>query len=127
MTVEGKLIVKGESQTFGNNGFVKRQIVIETNEQYPQKIPIDFVQGKSDLPDPYSLGESLIVSVNIRGNEYQGKYFLSAQGWKIERVPLSADQQAQPQAQQLPNEPVMPGPNEAVQNTQEEEDIDLPF
>ena len=84
--VIGKIIALNDSETVGNNGFEKRLIVIETEEQYSQKVPIEFVQGKCALLDNFIVGENVKVSVNIRGNEYNGKYYVSLQGWKIEKL-----------------------------------------
>jgi len=85
MELQGKIIVLNDTETVGSNGFEKRLIVIESDEQYPQKIPVDFVQGKVNLLDDFLIGESVKISVNVRGNEYNGKYYVSLQGWKIER------------------------------------------
>jgi hypothetical protein len=43
-TIKGKLKIKGETKEFGNNGFTKREIVIETVETYPQSILIEFIK-----------------------------------------------------------------------------------
>ena len=83
--VIGKIIVLNDSETVGSNGFEKRLIVVETDEQYPQKVPVDFVQSKCVLLDNFIVGESVKISVNVRGNEYNGKYYVSLQGWKIEK------------------------------------------
>lgn len=85
MEVIGKIIVINDTESVGTNGFEKRLIVVETDEQYPQKVPVDFVQGKVNMLDDYLLGEKVKVSVNVRGNEYNGKYYVSLQGWKIEK------------------------------------------
>ncbi|WP_394749561.1 DUF3127 domain-containing protein [Spongiimicrobium salis] len=89
MELEGTVKLIGDTQTFGSNGFRKREMVITTDEQYPQDILIEFVQDKCDLLDQYRLGETVKVSINIRGREWvnqQGetKYFNSIQGWRIE-------------------------------------------
>ena len=49
MEVQGKIKQIGDVQTFGNNGFRKREVVITTEEQYPQHLMIEFVQDKTDL------------------------------------------------------------------------------
>ena len=36
MEVQGKVKMIGETETVGNNGFRKRDIVVTTDEQYPQ-------------------------------------------------------------------------------------------
>ena len=92
MEITGKIKLIGETETVGSAGtFKKRLIVISTEEQYPQHVPVDFVQDKTSVLDKYQVGEEVKVSVNVRGNEYNGKYYVSLNGWKIERL-----SQAQP-------------------------------
>ncbi|WP_435136610.1 DUF3127 domain-containing protein [Formosa sp. A9] len=91
MEVQGRIKMVGETQTFGSNGFRKREVVVTTEEQYPQHILVEFVQDKTDLLNNYSVGQNVKVSINLRGREWvnpQGetKYFNSIQGWRIEAV-----------------------------------------
>ena len=67
MEVIGKVKLMGETQTFGSNGFRKRELVVTTDEQYPQMIMIEFVQDKCDLLNSYSVGQDVKVSINLRG------------------------------------------------------------
>lgn len=71
--------------------FTKREVVLTTNEQYPQHVLIEFTQDKCDLLDPYKKGDEVKISINIRGKEWvnpQGetRYFNSIHGWKIEKT-----------------------------------------
>ena len=89
MELTGTIKVINETQTFGEKGFRKREIVLTTKEEYPQDILIEFVQDKCDLLDNYGIGQEATISINIRGREWinpEGvdKYFVSLQGWKIE-------------------------------------------
>jgi hypothetical protein len=89
MEVIGRIKVVGKTATFGSNGFRKRELVVTTNEQYPQDINIEFVQDKCDILDKYKEGQSVKVSINLRGREWinpqgEAKYFNSIQGWRIE-------------------------------------------
>ncbi|CAM4237888.1 DUF3127 domain-containing protein [Zobellia nedashkovskayae] len=125
MEVQGKVKMVGETQTFGNNGFRKREIVLTTDEQYPQHIMVEFVQDKTDLLNNFKVGQDVKVSINLRGREWtnpQGevKYFNSIQGWRIEGV------QTEQSAAGMPPVP----PAEAFQpadNLNEEDHDDLPF
>lgn len=70
--------------------FKKREFVIETNEQYPQIILLEFVQDKCGLLDSYEVFDKVKVSINIRGREWvnndgQTKYFNTIQAWRIEK------------------------------------------
>ena len=91
MELQGKIKLINETQTFGSNGFRKRELVITTEEQYPQHILIEFVQDKTDLLNNYKVGQTVKISINVRGREWvnpQGetKYFNSIQGWRIEAL-----------------------------------------
>lgn len=125
MEVQGKIKLVGETQTFGSNGFRKRELVVTTEEQYPQHIMVEFVQDKTDLLNSYAIGQMVKVSINLRGREWtnpQGevKYFNSIQGWRIENL------QAEQPSGDIPPVP----PIEAfapAEDLNEEEHDDLPF
>src|SRR6056300_1471765 len=91
MEVQGRVKMIGETQTFGSNGFRKREIVVTTEEQYPQHIMVEFVQDKTELLNSYQVGQQVKININLRGREWvnpQGetKYFNSVQGWRIEVI-----------------------------------------
>jgi translation initiation factor IF-3 len=94
MEVKGIIKLINETQTFGEKGFRKREVVVTTQDsQYPQHILIEFVQDKTELLDHYKEGQEVTISINLRGREYtnpQGevKYFNSLNGWKIEAEPI---------------------------------------
>lgn len=125
MEVQGKIKAIGETQTFGSNGFRKREIVITTEEQYPQHIMVEFVQDKTDLLNAYQVGQQAKISINLRGREWvnpQGetKYFNSIQGWRIEALQNEAG------GENLP--PVPPADAfEPATDLNEDEHDDLPF
>ena len=85
MELNGSVHLIGQTETVGNNGFTKRQLVIATSEQYVQYIPIDFVKDKTSVLDNFKAGDNVTVSINVRGSEYNGKYYVNLQGWKINK------------------------------------------
>jgi len=125
MEVQGKIKMVGETQTFGNNGFRKREIVVTTEEQYPQHIMVEFVQDKTDLLNNYAVGQNVKISINLRGREWvnpQGetKYFNSIQGWRIENAEQTASSTDMP--------PMPPAEAfEPANDLNEEDHDDLPF
>lgn len=71
------------------NTFKKRELVITTEERYPQTVMVEFTQDNTTLLDNVKEGQQATVSINIRGREWQSpkgetKYFVSLQGWKID-------------------------------------------
>lgn len=124
MEVQGKIKIIGDTKTFGSNGFQKRELVITTEEQYPQTLMIEFVQDKTSLLDSFQVGQPVKIGVNLRGREWvspQGetKYFNSIQGWRIENL---AAQQPGQQANVPP-----PDQFEPANDLNEEDYDDLPF
>jgi len=55
-------------QTF-QSGFQKREMILLTEEQYPQPISIEFLSDKISLLDHVSEGEKGKIGINIRGRE----------------------------------------------------------
>lgn len=133
MEVSGRIKMIDDTKAFGANGFRKREMVVTTDEQYPQHIMIEFTQDKCDLLNSYTVGEPVKVSINLRGREWvnpQGetKYFNSIQGWRIEKAGTEAPQgyQQAPQGyQQAP--PAGNDRFEPATGFKEEEHDDLPF
>lgn len=126
MEVTGKIrVINPEQQVSAS--FRKRELVVTTEEQYPQYISINFVQDKCDLLNSYNVGEAVKVSINLRGREWvnpQGetKYFNDIQGWRIERMQAEAPAPAAAMAPMPPAEAFAP-----ATNFNEEEHDDLPF
>ena len=91
MEVAGKIKWIDEVKTYGESGFRKRQVVITTQEQYPQSLLIEFIQDKCNLLDNFQLGQSVKIGINLRGREWvnpegETKYFNSIQGWRIDEI-----------------------------------------
>lgn len=111
MNVKGKVKAVFETQTF-ESGFQKREFVITTFEEYPQDVKFELYKEKCDLLNDLKEGDSLDVHFNIRGNEYNGRYYVNLNAWKIDKL----------EAEQAPDNKVN---TEFVDNLQE--DDSLPF
>lgn len=125
MELQGKIKLIGETQSIGSNGFRKRELVLTTEEQYPQHILVEFIQDKTDLLNNFQVGQAIKVGINLRGREWinpqgEAKYFNAIQGWRIENL-----QQAHPSG---PAAPVPPAAAfEPAADLTEDEPNDLPF
>ena len=124
MEVIGKIKWIDETKEYGTNGFRKREVVVTTEEQYPQNILVEFVQDKCDLLNAFQIGRQVKVSINLRGREWtnpegQVKYFNSIQGWRIEEVTEELNKEMPP----------MPPPTtfESAEGEDNEVEDDLPF
>jgi hypothetical protein len=85
--VIGSIIHIGNTEVVGSAGtFKKRLLVVKTNGEHPQEVPIDFVQDKCEVLDKYAIGQAVKVGINIRGNSYNGKWYCSLNGWRIDKL-----------------------------------------
>ena len=133
MEIQGRIKQIFPSQIIGQNGFEKRDLVIITEEQYPQTIIIQFTQQRCDLLNNLQVGQNVKVYINIRGREWtnpQGetKYFNTIEGWKIEVIQTTNVANQQP-VQQAPQQPVaqaapVPPPQRAPQQVQQPQIFD---
>ena len=88
MQIEGIVKVINPTQIVSAS-FKKRELVITTEEQYPQHVQIEFQQEKVEDLNSLQVGQKVKVSINIKGREWvspQGetKYFNTITGWKID-------------------------------------------
>ena len=108
MEIQGRIKTIFATETVGQNGFQKRDLVITTDGQYPQDIIIQFAQGNCAVLDRFQVGQMVKIHFNLQGREWtspQGevKYFNTVVGWKIEVVqPVQQYQQPMQQYQQAP-------------------------
>lgn len=91
MEIQGRIKVIFATESVGQNGFQKRDVVITTDGQYPQDIIIQFAQGNCALLDNLQIGQIVKIHFNLQGREWtspQGevKYFNTVVGWKIELI-----------------------------------------
>ncbi len=82
--VDGKLhkIFETEQKT---DKFRAREFVLEVVDgQYPQMVKFQLTQDKCELLDAHSEGDELKVHFDLRGREWNGKYFTNLQAWRVE-------------------------------------------
>lgn len=88
MKVIGFLYAIGSTEYISDK-FQKRDIVVETDEKYPQWLTIQVVNDQCDDIDRFQLGDHLEIDINLRGRKYISKkdgsecYFNSIQAWKM--------------------------------------------
>lgn len=82
--VEGKLhkVFDTEQKT---DSFRAREFVLEvTDGQYPQMVKFQLTQDKCELMDSHSEGDELTVHFDLRGREWNGKYFTNLNAWRVD-------------------------------------------
>ncbi len=119
----GKVKLIQEPQTFAS-GFTKREMVVTVEDgKYPQEINLEFLQDKVSLLDEVAEGQEIKVFFDIRGREYNGRYFNNLVGWKLEAGEGAAAAPAAPAVPAGDDRPPLPADSEAPS----EEDDEIPF
>ena len=90
MKVTGKIHNVGALRVVSEK-FKSKDVVILTEDKFPQYITIQFTQDKTDLISQNNIGEQVEVSVNLKGREWKSpqgeiKYFNTIEGWQINSV-----------------------------------------
>ncbi|WP_394131809.1 DUF3127 domain-containing protein [Shewanella maritima] len=128
----------GDTMTFGNNGFTKREFVIKAtgpdeNTSYPNYIALELIKDKCSLLDQYRVGDEVQVTFNISGRLWQAqdkpeRCFTSLQVWKMASAQQSDNQQNE---HVQPDMPATPPKAQTSQPTQKPVvdvwDDDIPF
>jgi hypothetical protein len=120
--IEGKLHRKFEVEN-KTATFQTREFVLEVNtNNYMQYIKFQLTQDRCGVIDPFNQGDRVKVHFDLRGREWNEKYFTNLNAWKIEKagedvviVPPPSSHEDFPDSQ---SEPVFGSP---------EDDDDLPF
>jgi|TARA_B100001939_G_C16730050_1_gene525067 hypothetical protein len=128
MEIQGKIKLIKEVQEISAT-FKKRELILTTDEQYPQTLSVEFIQDKTDLLNNFEVNQSVKVGINLRGREWENpetkelKYFNSIQGWRIDLIdsnPGVSNEDLPPLDSLSPFEP-------ADDNDDNQELDDLPF
>ena len=94
--IEGKLVKVYDMEVKGTSSFRTREFVIETMETYPQFVKFQSVQDKCDLLNQFQEGEIIKVSFDLRGRQWQDKYFTNLNAWRIEKSSNTSSPSAAP-------------------------------
>ncbi len=108
--------------------FQTREFVISTDGQYPQFIKFQLTQDRCELISNFEEGKDIKVFFDLRGREWQEKYFTNLNAWKIESAATESVDAANPIPAAIGEPPEMggfPTANDAVPANNDLDD--LPF
>lgn len=124
-----------DAQTF-DSGFYKRDFVITTQDQYPSDVKFAALKEKSEQLDSVQVGDMVNVKFDVKGREYNDRYYVDLNAWRIEKMdaagaaaPQNASVEqgaASPDAAAAPAPVIASEPAPAL-GTNTAADDDLPF
>jgi hypothetical protein len=84
--IEGTVFKIFDTQTFAS-GFSKREFVVEVPDgNYTQQIKFEAVKDKAAILEGVSVGDSVKVTFDLRGNEYKERFYVNLVAWKLEKA-----------------------------------------
>jgi hypothetical protein len=88
MKVTGKVHFIGQTKVVSDK-YKNRDLVLMTDDKYPQTIPFQLSQDKVSLADNLKIGDVVEVGINLRGREWKSptgevKYFATLEIWSIQ-------------------------------------------
>lgn len=86
MEITGTIKVIGDVQVKGE--YKKREVVILTDEKYPQTVLVTFAQKNVDKTQNNKVGDKVTVAINLKGRAWKTptgvmKYFNTLDAWSI--------------------------------------------
>jgi hypothetical protein len=123
----GKIKVINETQSFPS-GFSKREFVVTTaHDKFPQDLKFEIVKDKCSQLDAFEVGQDVQVNFDIRGNEYNGKYFVNLSCWKIQAANGATGNSRPAAAPSRAQGGPSPEPNLSDLRNDDDFDDDVPF
>jgi hypothetical protein len=101
LTIKGAIKLINSVKVISDK-FSVREFVITTADKYPQEVIFQTVNDKMDIIAPYGQGQEVTVSFNVRGREYNGKYYNTLDAWKVQGEATSPVNEPMPMPDDLP-------------------------
>ena len=95
MQIVGKIIEIKEEQVF-ESGFRKREFLFETEDRYPQKLPMVAFKEVADRLAEIPLNTRIEVKFNLRGSEWNHKHYVNLQAWQFTSLTESGNNSSVP-------------------------------
>jgi hypothetical protein len=103
-TIKGAIKLINPIKVISDKFSVREFVVTTPDEKYPQDILFQTVNDKMAVLESLGVGQQVEVSYNVRGREFNGRYYNTLDAWKVEVIG-----------------------GQTVETTNNDEDLGLPF
>jgi hypothetical protein len=97
-TIKGAIKLINPIKVISDNFSVREFVVTTPDAKYPQDILFQTVNDKMDVLESLGAGQQVEVSYNVRGREFNGRYYNTLDAWKIE---VTGSKPSQPSTQPI--------------------------
>jgi hypothetical protein len=97
-TIKGAIKLINPIKVISDKFSVREFVVTTPDAKYPQDILFQTVNDKMDVLESLGVGQQVEVSYNVRGREFNGRYYNTLDAWKVE---VTGSKPSQPSTQPI--------------------------
>ena len=97
-TIKGAIKLINPIKVISDKFSVREFVVTTPDAKYPQDILFQTINDKMDVLESLGAGQQVEVSYNVRGREFNGRYYNTLDAWKIE---VTVSKPSQPSTQPI--------------------------
>jgi len=84
LTMKGAIKLINPIKVISDKFSVREFVITTPDAKYPQEVIFQTVNDRMDVIAPYGVGQQVTVSFNVRGREYNGKYYNTLDAYKVQ-------------------------------------------
>jgi len=89
-TIKGAIKLINPIKVISDKFSVREFVVTTPDAKYPQDIIFQTVNDKMAVLESLGVGQQVEVSYNVRGREFNGKYYNTLDAWKVQIIGQAA-------------------------------------
>jgi hypothetical protein len=97
-TIKGAIKLINPIKVISDKFSVREFVVTTPDAKYPQDILFQTINDKMDVLESLGVGQQVEVSYNVRGREFNGRYYNTLDAWKVE---ITGSKPSQPSTQPI--------------------------
>jgi hypothetical protein len=102
LTMKGAIKLINPIKVISDKFSVREFVIVTDDAKYPQEVIFQTVNDKMDVIAPYGQGQVVTVSFNVRGREYNGKYYNTLDAYKVQGEVTAPVNEPMPMDDDLP-------------------------
>lgn len=101
-TLKGAVKLINEVKVISDKFSVREFVVTTPDAKYPQDIIFQTTNDKTAILDSIGVGQEVEVSYNLRGREFNGRYYNTLDAWKVQTTGAAPSVQPTAEKDDLP-------------------------
>jgi len=85
-TIKGAIKLINPIKVISDKFSVREFVVTTPDAKYPQDILFQTINDKMDVLESFGVGQQVEVSYNVRGREFNGRYYNTLDAWKVQVI-----------------------------------------